>query len=308
MERSITSLLDDPYPRNKKIRKYLHKHHSEVNYVTFYSSPHFLRRQFYWPTPIKSGNPITNYLLVSLHPDLPLTEGWRSAVSLGGKVAQGPISHYCTSLFNEKEPIPPQCMDNNKLGSAVETVFPASPKYLLVKVLGQGKIIQILCGGDFLPATFASKGIFLALVGRNCNVYSEGALLIQAENGEVELGYRILLDEPPRLINQTIPMPGSIQTRLAVNMTTSDILLTVWLSVVTIVVAVYTLCVRKRSSHEIHALFTGMKHHPGTPREEQENGPRPAPPPLPPLRNYPDYTSLSYPYIRKAKEAATLPT
>ena len=223
-------------------------------------------------------------------------------------MAQGPISHYCTSLFNEKEPIPPQCIDNNKLGSAVETVFPASPKYLLVKVLGQGKIIQILCGGDFLPATFASKGIFLALVGRNCNVYSEGALLIQAEHGEVELGYRILLDEPPRLINQTIPMPGSIQTRLAVNMTTSDILLTVWLSVITIVVAVYTLCVRKRSSHEIHALFTGMKHHPGTPREEQENGPRPAPPPLPPLRNYPDYTSLSYPYIRKAKEAASLPT
>ena len=310
VERSISDVLDNPYPRNRKVRKYLHKHRSEVNYVTFYSSPHFLRRQFYVSSPIKSGNPIETNLLVSLDPDLPLKEGWRSTVSLGGGNVHGPVSVHCTSQFSDSGPIPQDCIDKNKLGSPMETVFPASSKYLLIKILGVGKIVQVLCGGEFLPATFASKGIFVALVGRNCDVYSEGGLLIQAENGKTEWGYKVLLDEQPRENNQSIPMPGRITDRFSnnfQNFTASDIFLAVWLLIITTTIITLACCHKNTMSCDTNVITTGMKYHVSSREAPGKNEPQRLPPPLPPLRNYPDYTSMPYAgaTFRKTKDQLT---
>ena len=306
VDESISGLLDNPHPRHKKIHKYLSKQRSaagEVNFVTFYTAPHFLRRQFYWPSPIKAGNPINTHILLSLHPDLPLAEGWRSVISLGKAPAQGVLSHHCISLFDEKGPIPDQCFDKNRLGTPAESVFPASSKYLIIKVLGRGKIIQILCGGDFLPATFSAKGVFLALVGRNCNVFTEGGLLVQAENSVTRLGYKVLLDQPPISSNHSVRLFNDRFANSANNVI--EISLSIWMSVLTIALLIIACYLNKTSPCKANSLVAGSmrSNEPACGRPLDSGGPSRPPPPLPPLRNYPDYTTLPYPTYRKPKEA-----
>ena len=301
VEKSVSEILSDPRPRHKKIKKQLQKF-NELNYVTFYSSPHFIRRQYYWSAPMTSGNPITNQVLVSLNSDLPLMEGWRSSVSLSSATGLGPVSYHCTAHFSEEGPLPNECFDQNRLGSPLESVLPASTKYLILKVLGKQKIIQILCGGNFLPATFATKGTFVAIVGRNCDAFSEGGLLIRAEEGRMALGYKVLINTGPKLINHTIPIANVIRNQILSYSSANSypsLLLALWLLAITILLMYCTCCKNKTlPCDDTNSLSPGIPQHntmlphslARSPGREfgREEGEPPAPP-LPLWRNHPEY-------------------
>ena len=313
VEKSVSEILSDPRPRHKKIRKQLQKF-SEMNYVTFYSSPNLIRRQYYWSAPVSSGNPITNQALVSLNSDLPLMEGWRSSVSLSSATGLGPVSYHCTAHFSDEGPLPKECFDSSRLGSPTESVLPASTKYLVLKVLGKQKIIQILCGGNFLPATFATKGTFLAIVGRNCDAFSEGGLLIRAEEGKMSLGYKVLINAGPKLINHTIPLANVIKNQI-LNYTSvssySTILLSLWLLAVTLLLLYCTCCkskfipcddsidlssgLQQQNNMLPHSLANPTKPGPSENEEGQQ------PPPMPLWRGHPEYKGY-----RSSKTSAAL--
>ena len=300
VEKSVLEILSDPRPRHRKIKKQLQKF-DELNFVTFFSSPHFLRRQFYWSAPIKAGNPITNQALLSLNSDLPLVEGWRSSVSLSATTGLGPVSYMCTQNFNEQNPIPPDCLDPNRLGTPMESVLPASTKYLILKVLGKNKLIQILCGGNFVPATFATKGTFLAIVGRNCDAFSEGGLLIRAEQGDLALGYKVLINSGPKLINHSIPLAKGIRNQI-INYTAvgayPSIFLACWMMILTITLC-YCQCCNSNIANKQSDKFSSGDHPitmPNTytrPADPADPGPgterAPDPPPLPLWRQHPEF-------------------
>ena len=199
---STQNILDNPIPQQRKIRKNL-GNKKEIFFVTFCSNQHILRRQFFWVEGTSFNNPIKNLILVSLNTDLPLLEGWRSTSGIRDSKL-GSIDYLCSSNFGKMDGLPKECLQHQAIGSPTQSIFPATSKYLIVKILGKSKIVQILCGNLHLPATYATKGIFLVIVGRNCELYSDGTMLVQAEDTKLDLGFQILIDSNQEYQNSSL--------------------------------------------------------------------------------------------------------